>query len=260
MSPDPIYDGLKDGFSIYGYARNNPLIYHDPTGLASEKDLDMLYLSEHVYNSDELLGKKYTKISEDNLKDKGIKLVDEESGFASALYYNNETGKFVYAFRGTDEKKDWTEANIPQSFGLTSEQYKLALKNTQIIADLVGKENLELTGHSLGGGLASFVGTVLGVETTTFNAAGVHPNTLAEYSKSSKDAKQFVTAYYLKGEILSYYQDRSFLPKAIGNRVMLKCSRFQIPNLISPLLLNSEALYRHSAFEEMAEGIQRLLP
>jgi RHS repeat-associated protein len=40
ISPDPIYDGLKSGLSIYGYCSNNPLIYHDPSGLADEKKQD----------------------------------------------------------------------------------------------------------------------------------------------------------------------------------------------------------------------------
>jgi len=34
MSADPINDGLREGLSIYGYCRNNPLMYKDPTGLA----------------------------------------------------------------------------------------------------------------------------------------------------------------------------------------------------------------------------------
>ena len=36
MSSDPIYDGVRDGMSIYGYCYNNPLIYHDPSGLENK--------------------------------------------------------------------------------------------------------------------------------------------------------------------------------------------------------------------------------
>ena len=60
--------------------------------------------------------------------------------------------------------------------GKTEGQYDDAL---ELIKELLKKEgidasNLTLTGSSLGGGLAAYVGSQLGIETVTFNAAGVH--------------------------------------------------------------------------------------
>lgn len=43
MSADPIFDGLKDGFSVYGYCHNNPLKYYDPTGLYKVKAGDEMW-------------------------------------------------------------------------------------------------------------------------------------------------------------------------------------------------------------------------
>lgn len=43
MSADPLFDGLKNGMSIYGYCRNNPLIYKDPTGLYDVKRGDEMW-------------------------------------------------------------------------------------------------------------------------------------------------------------------------------------------------------------------------
>jgi|GEM_PF-4255439 len=37
ISADPIYDGVRDGLSIYMYCRNNPIIYHDPNGLEANE-------------------------------------------------------------------------------------------------------------------------------------------------------------------------------------------------------------------------------
>ena len=41
-------------------------------------------------------------------------------------------------------------------------------------------KNLIITGHSLGGGLATIGGSVTGANTYTFNAAGVHEQTFKD--------------------------------------------------------------------------------
>jgi RHS repeat-associated protein len=42
MSTDPIFDGVNEGLSIYGYCYNNPIIYSDPTGLLTQSQIDAL--------------------------------------------------------------------------------------------------------------------------------------------------------------------------------------------------------------------------
>lgn len=65
------------------------------------------------------------------------------------------------------------------------------------------------TGHSLGGGLASSSGTVAGHRFTTFNAAGVHENTVTRFTNgdlSNDDAHPLGRRYYTRKDPLTYVQ------------------------------------------------------
>jgi hypothetical protein len=86
--------------------------------------------------------------------------------------------------------------------------------------------NMVITGHSLGGGLASAASMASGVHADTFNAAGLrietvnavsglYPNVVDRYN----NAAAYVDAYYLDWDILSYVQDNSPMQNAIGNRI-----------------------------------------
>ena len=69
MSADPIYDGLKNGLSIYGFCRNNPLNYHDPTGLETVKLLDQpspTAVPKNGYNYDNPYTNKKKNIDNNN--------------------------------------------------------------------------------------------------------------------------------------------------------------------------------------------------
>jgi hypothetical protein len=69
-----------------------------------------------------------------------------------------------------------------------------------------------VTGHSLGGSLASYASSKAHVDGITFNAAGLHP--LVGNSKNAH-----IKAFYIRGDILSFGQDLiPFLPGAAGQR------------------------------------------
>jgi len=76
----------------------------------------------------------------------------------------------------------------------------------------IDPSNVTLTGNSLGGALAAFVGSHLGIKTTTFNAAGVHPDNVGPHI-------DMVTNYFMSGDILTKAQSRTPLPNAIGNQI-----------------------------------------
>lgn len=93
------------------------------------------------------------------------------SGFAATIY--EKDGKYVLAFRGTDSDIDWA-TNFPQIAGVRSNQYNLASIISNFVIGEVGAENLTLTGHSLGGGLAQYVSSQTpNLRAVTFNAAGI---------------------------------------------------------------------------------------
>ncbi len=168
---------------------------------------EMAWLAKDVYNIDSADAPPgWTKVSADpdKLAELGLKPDDfapERIGFKSALY--EKDGKYVLSIKGTESKEDWIHNGI-QGLGLEDEYYKHSielakkLKKKKKIAD-----NLEITGHSLGGGLATAAGVATGMKTTVFNPAGVHPNTFKDYDVENAD----IDVYQLEGEILTTLQE-----------------------------------------------------
>jgi hypothetical protein len=77
--------------------------------------------------------------------------------------------KTVLSFSGTDEGGDWLD-NVAQGLTGMSSQYLFALQVAAAnAADVV-------VGHSLGGGLASYVGVYGGRQTATINPAALNIN------------------------------------------------------------------------------------
>lgn len=94
------------------------------------------------------------------------------------------------------------------------------------------------TGHSLGGGLASAASVVANLPAITFNAAGLHRNTLdnapidvraeafLRYALE-KNGNGKISAYYMDYDMLSNLQDWASLllsaniPRALGKRILL---------------------------------------
>lgn len=170
-----------------------------------------------------------------------LELNDTLSGFKSMLY-TNDKGDYVYALSGTDIQslKDWKN-NVQQAFGEDSRQYDLAYENGNKLVHALNKNKLTFTGHSLGGGLASCIGALFKIPTITFNASGVTIKTLEKYNDKTNttddilyDSKQFITAYYLEGEALTYLQKNSkqLIPQAIGYSSPLRTYFSTVDNTI----------------------------
>jgi hypothetical protein len=100
-----------------------------------------------------------------------------------------------------------------------------------------------ITGHSLGGGLASAASLVTGLHAVTFNASGVNERTVARYGVDLSGADSLIRSYYVRGEVLSTVQALIpfFAPDAIGTRIPL--SPFDVGwgglNIFSTLLFHS---------------------
>lgn len=226
------------------------------TGLALDKV--SAKLSNVVYDSNRALPKGWSRVSKEQLSLLGlenVKFSDDQSGFKSALYRNNETGQYVYAFAGTEDAKDWVN-NFQQGLGNFSTQYDMAINNTKLINKAVRK-NLTLTGHSLGGGLASAAAVVSNVKATTFNAAGVTDKTLARYGANGNMAKDLISAYYVKGEVLSTLQDFSPLADALGKRIKMKSTKSMPPFL---WLLPKVAIANQIKLSIDRHGMDEVLP
>jgi hypothetical protein len=161
--------------------------------------------------------------TDDELKNMGLTqemLVPPESDFRAAVYKLDPSvwGKeyeerYVVAFRGsTLSKQDWRE-NMRQGVNEYSEYYKNAVEIGQKISKSPLSGSVQLTGHSLGGGLASAASGGGGLPATTFNSAGLNLNTVGRYAA---DPKAFsnpanIRGYRTEGEVLTGMQENSLL-------------------------------------------------
>ncbi len=124
---------------------------------------------------------------------------DPETGFrAVALKPLDPNDKrVIVAFSGSDEGKDWGD-NIKQGVGLSTAQYKEAVDFANKWKASDGN-NVILTGHSLGGGLASYASIKTDLRATAVNSA---PLALNHLGLNPLDALR-ITQYYVPGEALS---------------------------------------------------------
>ena len=184
----------------------------------------------------------YTKLSDAELRKLGISQSDlqkRKHGFKADLY-KDKNGNYVLAFRGTnsdprdkgerdlpllpDWSKDWVDDNVAQGVGMGSEQYKDAIDLSRNVKNKVGKDRLTITGHSLGGGLATAGGAATGCETYAFNPAGVHPNTYKMYGVKNPDTSKVYT-YYSNQDFLNMGNNNLALtPNSAGERIQLYTS------------------------------------
>ncbi|MGO4598341.1 WXG100 family type VII secretion target [Terrabacter sp. 2RAF25] len=201
-------------------------------------DLELAELAKGVYDGTGT--DSFDPVSADELEKLGIDpaSLTGRGGFQANIY-RDDHGRYVLAFAGTDPKSvsDWG-TNAQQGLGALSSQHLQAIALAHHLAAAVGSDNVVLTGHSLGGGLASTASVATGVPAVTFNAAGVHPNTVVAaaalgHHSASLDQGQ-VRNYHVRGEILTTVQNPlgSFvdhvpfigddpLPNALGTQIAL---------------------------------------
>lgn len=115
---------------------------------------------------------------ERNGAEKIVNFINEnegKSGFNSEIYYDKNQDKYVIAIRGTEFTK-FKDLSADALFALLakSPQHDIAYKLAQAIKSSgIPLDKIKITGHSLGGGLASIVGMITGCETYIYNPAHV---------------------------------------------------------------------------------------
>ncbi len=158
-------------------------------------------------------------------------LHDPKTGFDAAIYQNAQ-GQYVVAYRGTDS---WSlgqggdaTTNAGQGAGLRTEQYQQAIDLARRADKVFGPGNVAITGHSLGGGLASAAMLAVDAPGVTFNAAGLSDNSLRSLGFASPNAVRSELAdsgqirrYNVAGELLTNVQQGTALPDAVGHELRI---------------------------------------
>ncbi|MFP1922584.1 PAAR domain-containing protein [Lonsdalea quercina] len=135
---------------------------------------------------------------------------NKESGFGAALFKSDINGETMLTFRGTDNAvtgvEDWT-TNALQGLGLKSTAYEQAMLAARVAKSSLPNESLKMVGHSLGGGLASAGVSVTKLPGYTFNAAGLHANTVARAGGASlEETAALIKTQAVDGEVLTMAQ------------------------------------------------------
>lgn len=195
-------------------------------------DRELALINADVYSSVGSRVGRWSPVPDEELLSLGISprhFVDERSGFRARLYADG-TGRYVLAFCGTNEGRDW-RTNIRQGIGLSAQQYEQAVELTADVNRAAG-DRLVVTGHSLGGGLAAIAALRFNLPAVTFNAAGVHDNTF-ERNRLDPDAARAhaaqtgqVRRYTVDNEILTRLQEhqvptRWLMADGVGHRIRL---------------------------------------
>ncbi len=173
--------------------------------------IDLARMAADVYNDIPAPPLGYRAADGDDLVQIGLQTEDlssPQSSFRARVYVAEGDGgpHYVVSFRGTTDGSDW-KANARQGVGLSSDQYGRAL----LIAKAIRRHpeaQVTITGHSLGGGLASAAALASGRDAQTFNAAGLSEATIGQAATIRGDASApKIAAFYVRGEILSAVQD-----------------------------------------------------
>lgn len=188
---------------------------------------DMAVLAKASYNDEEsrtyLEYTNYTRLSSSQIEDDNpMKQVanaldicnstNAETGFHAELFYNEYTGSYTIGIAGTDDKLDViNDASI--AFGLETPQYRMAKSIADCINNIQPKTvrdklDINIVGHSLGGGIASIIGLSTGKPTYTYNAAGVTDSVLKDYGllERKNDGNYRITAYHTTNDLLTNSQ------------------------------------------------------
>lgn len=190
-------------------------------------DPDLVHLAAAVYDQAQTKVGVWSRLDDGQLTAHGIapeRLDDRRSGLNAAIY--SDSDRHALAFAGTEvtSVQDWS-TNLRQGAGLSTGQYREAVTLARDAREAFG-DSLILTGHSLGGGLASAAAAATQTTAVVFNPAGVHDRTYKREGVTPSEAKASANAgqvrnYVVAGEILDTVQTWLPIPKAVGQTVVL---------------------------------------
>lgn len=166
----------------------------------------------------------WSEATPEQLETLGLRQKDltiEDSNFRAQVYMPDPAvfgpdAKPVVVFRGTEMTKldDWKN-NFAQGTDKESTYYERAVQIGKKLRK--SKRPVETAGHSLGGGMSSATAKAANIEATTYNGAGLHPNTVARYGvpEAIQGTDELIKGYRTENDILTYVQEDNFLLKHV---------------------------------------------
>ena len=180
----------------------------------------------------------FVDVSPEELAKLGLRqdmLAPKGTDFRAAVYKKdplvwgtNAKPAYEVVFRGsTLAKEDWAN-NFAQNANKESSYYKRAVLIGNALSEKGRSGDVHLVGHSLGGGLTSAAQGGSGATASTFNSAGLHPSTVARYSKL-RDRQRAdpgkIRAHQVDGEVVTQTQEQGlmsyFANPAVGQRQVI---------------------------------------
>lgn len=219
-------------------------------------DYQLALIASDVYKTESTLNTKqygkFRRFTEQDLRNVGLEhaiLQDEISGFQANLYSNGH--QVILAFAGTSDLADWI-TNAHETLGLPDTQYAQAVTLAKQVYDCFG-ERMVVTGHSLGGSLATIAACATGTFAVTFNSAGLSEATLKRNNVDPARAKLHsengsIRTYNMENDMLMGVQNLlQVLPEVLGHRLVLKdpnnpsgrCSPINIPYFLEEHKMSS---------------------
>ncbi|TQL66166.1 DUF2974 family protein [Nocardioides albertanoniae] len=146
-----------------------------PEGKAYRRHVkDMFGLAAASYD-DSGAPNPWHRLTEAELAAYGVEVTGDHE-FDAAVYRNSDSGEVAVAYRGSEpiaeNPEDWSQ-NLQNAGDVPSAQGEQAIELAAQVTDAFGADNVEFTGHSLGGSLAAIASVATGCEATTFNAEGI---------------------------------------------------------------------------------------
>jgi len=199
-----------------------------------QEDIDLALLSDDVYDVEgwkdpsTVIGNGWTRVPASELPD-GLTMADfedpDDSDMRAALY-TDRNGHYVLAFAGTDSFDD-LRADVGQGLGNGTDQYHQGRVLGEKLSAAYG-DNLVMTGHSLGGGVAAYAALATDSTAVTFNAAGLSDQNMENVGLDWQHGREQVArsgqvrAYHVESDALTNFQEGADdIPNAVGTPITI---------------------------------------